>query len=147
MKNILNLSLLLLFFTACSSDEDDDVMLCDTGPVVLQLEVLEAGTEVNLIETGVYTKSQIRIVDGEGEAVSFDLDNGTSLSMLLGWEEKTDTYTVSLGEEIVFDIVYSLENIVGEFCTFTQLKQLEITGLDYEQDQSSGIIRVFVAGE
>lgn len=143
MFKLLKLCVLLLLFSSCQKD-DDETMLCSTGPVTLELLIIEESTGENLIAEGVYTRNQISISDQDEKAVDFQLNEQGQIGLLLGWEEKSDIFSVRMGEEIEFDISFSLEERSSKNCTNTFLKELSISDFPYERSEETGIITVLV---
>lgn len=145
MRNFLPLTVLLLFFSGCSLE--DEGMLCATGPVGLTFEVVDKETGVNLFASGVYESHHIDIENKDGESVEFDLNSRNLLDVLLGWETKSDIYTVYIGDSIEFDIVFSLERTEGEYCTTTKLTDLKIERIPHEINGTTGVIQIQVTRE
>ena len=143
MFKLLKLCVLLLLFSSCQKD-DDETMLCSTGPVTLELLIIEESTGENLIAEGVYTRNQISISDQDEKAVDFQLNEQGQIGLLLGWEEKSDIFSVRMGEEIEFNISFSLEERSSKNCTNTFLKELSISDFPYERSEETGIITVLV---
>lgn len=139
----LKLFVLLLLVSSCQTD-DDEPLLCSTGPVILDLLILEESTGVNLISEGAYSRNQIKISDQDEKTVNFKLNEEGRLGLVLGMEEKSDIYSVRLGEEIEFDINFSLEMTSGNGCTNTFLKELSISEFPYETSEETGILTVLV---
>ena len=141
MKNLLKTSLLFFLLAGCSEEEG---MLCDTGPVIFTFEVVEAASGENVFESGVYKVGQMEIADKAGKAVDFELAENGVLKVLLGWEAKSDVYTVTIADEVEFDIIFRLEESRGEFCSSTVIKDLEVVGLPSETSGTTGITTIYV---
>lgn len=142
MFKLLKGCVLLLLFSACQTD--DEMMDCSTGPVTLDLLIVEESTGENLIAEGVYSRNQISITDQDEEKVNFQLNEQGQIGFLLGGEEKSDIFSVRLGEEIEFDINFSLEERSSKSCTNTFLKELSISDFPYERSAETGVITVLV---
>lgn len=140
----LPIAFLLLFLSGCSSD--DGGMLCETGPVDFNFEVVEKTTGEHVFETGRYSYEELSIENSQEEAVDFNFEPSRKVfQVLLGWETKADTYLVALGEEFKFEIDFSLERSVGENgCSGTRVEKLEIKGAEAETNNTTGITTIFV---
>lgn len=122
-------------------------MLCSSGPVDFRFEVLDKATGENLFGSGIYTSQQMKIKNQEGETVNFNFDSTQNVfKVLLGWETKTDVYSVTIAEDVEFDIVYSLETSDGE-CRNTHLKDLTIEGAEFETHPTSDLTTILVDRE
>ena len=145
MKSSIKLFLILLLFYGCTGE--DDGMLCATGPVGFSFEILDKATGEDLFETGIYNSQQLKIKNQEGETVNFNfISNLNVFKVLLGWETKSDVYTVTIAEDIEFDIVFSLETS-EEDCKNTRLKDLTIVGAEFETHPTSDLTTIFVNRE
>lgn len=146
MKNLFVVFLISLMFTGC--DITDEGRLCATGPVGLTFEVINETTGENLFEDELFEENQLQIRNNDWENVDFEFVPERNLvSVLLGWESKSDTYTVSIREEIEFDIAFTLEKSSSEGCTSTMLTELDILGGTYEISETTGVVSIFVNRE
>lgn len=143
MKFLFKVFLICVLLTGCSTD--DDTPICETGPVGLPFEVIDNATGENLFAVGLYKHNQIEILDKEGELVDFHFDSDRNIvRVLLGWETKSDVYTVSIDEAIYFDIIFTLERNTGGGCSSTSLVELELEGATAETSSSTGITKIFI---
>lgn len=143
MKSGFKLLLISLLFTGCSTTDESKV--CDTGPVVFTFEVVDETTGENLFVDGLNEENQLHIENNEGETVEFFFGTERNvIDVLLGWDSKSDTYTVTIGEKTEFIIEFTLEESSSGGCTTTRLTELEIIGATYE---SSEITIIFVNRE
>lgn len=132
MKIILKFSFIALLFIACDKDCDE---VAETGPVSFMFEVVKAHTYENVFTLNLYTKNQLHITDQNGEVVDFSFineNNANIVHVILGWKTKTDVYTVKLGQNIEFQILFSLREIKSDCHTNTALESLEIQGARFE---------------
>lgn len=143
MKFFGKLLFLLLFISACSTK--DEGILCETGPVGFSFEIVDAATGKNLFTSGSYTPDQLQIENQKGETVTYRfLKERDVIDVLLGWESKSDVYTVTLNEDITFDLVFSLRTSSSGGCTSTSLAELEIEGVSYEINDTNGLATIYV---
>ncbi|MGY5848771.1 hypothetical protein ACW6QP_15290 [Salegentibacter sp. HM20] len=126
-------------------DITDEGRLCATGPAGLAFEVVNETTGENLFEDESFEENQLQIRNNDGENVDFEIiPERNVVSVLLGWESKSDIYTVSIREEIEFDIAFTLEKSSSEGCTSTRLTELDILGGTYEISDTTGVVSIFV---
>lgn len=132
--------------TGC--DVTDEGELCATGPVGLAFEVINETTGQNLFEDDSFDENQLQIKNNDGENVVFDfITEQNVVSVLLGWESKSDNYSLSIREEIEFDIAFTLEKSSSEGCASTGLTELDIVGGTYEISETTGVVSIFVNTE
>ncbi|HET8838563.1 MAG TPA: hypothetical protein VFM82_06155 [Flavobacteriaceae bacterium] len=138
MKRVLKFSIIALLFVACDKDCGDEVAA--TGPVGFTFEVVKESTHENVFTAGFYTKSQIHITDQNDEPITFDFIAENNLNLIkvnLGWETKTDVYDVTIGEDIEFQILFSLKETETECSSSTHLENLEIQGAESETSEET----------
>ncbi len=143
MKNLLKLCFVILIFSSC----EKDCPIAETGPVGFSFEVLDKETGENLFLNGTYDKNQISIHDLAGGSVDFSVTEADTLywiNVMLGWETKTDVYTVQIGSEVEFDIAFSLVKIDGECNDPTKLEELKIEGIESEVDEETHVTKILV---
>jgi hypothetical protein len=143
MKNLLKLCFVILIFSSC----EEDCPLAETGPVGFVFEVVDKQTRENLFANGTYEQNQISIKNKKGEEVEYKFiseNNINRISVLLGWETKTDVYTVQIGSEVEFDIAFSLVKIDRECNDPTKLEELKIEGIESEPNENTGVTQILV---
>lgn len=144
MKHLFKAAIFLLILSGCSTDEG---LLCETGPVGFDFEVADQATGENLYEAGVNNDNRISIKNKSGEKVDYSFDSERKIfEVLLGWETKSDVYTVVISEDIEFEIAFSLQRNSGGSCSSTTLKDLQIHGAEFETSSTTGITKFFVTG-
>ena len=142
MKTLLKLSFLLIIIVGCSTT--DDQILCETGPVGFNFEVLNEATGENIFANG-FEEHQLQIKDKQEKSVDFTFDNERKvINVLLGWEPKSSIYSVTIGEDD-FDIVFTLEKSSSAGCTSTKLTALEIVGATFQRSKTSDITTIFLS--
>jgi len=144
MKRVFTLLLVLFAFTGC--DDTDGGILCETGPVGFTFEVVNETTGDNLFENELFEENQLQITNSDGEAVVFDYETDRNVvNVLLGWESKSDVYTVTIGDEITFNFAFTLKKSSSGGCTSTKLTELEMSGATYETNETSDVTTIFVS--
>ena len=144
MKHIFKAAIFLLILSGCSTDEG---LLFETGPVGLYFEVADQATGEKLYEAGVNNDNRISIKNKGGEKVDYSFDSERKIfEVLLGWETKSDVYTVVISEDIEFEIAFSLQRNSGGSCSSTTLKDLQIHGAEFETSSTTGNTKIFVTG-
>lgn len=144
MRRAISLLLFLVLLSGCSSNDVN----CDTGPVGFDFEIVNEDTGENLFLNGLDEENQLYIENSAGETVEFNFDTERSVfSLSLGWDSKSDNYTVTVGEDLEFNIVFTLEKSSSRGCSSTQLRELEIVGASYETSNTTGITTIFVSNE
>jgi hypothetical protein len=143
MKSLIRVLFILVLLSGCTSS--DEGILCETGPVGLTFEVIDEATGENLFEDK-FNANQLLIKNNEEERVEVRFETERNVfNVLLGWEAKSDNYTVTIAEETEFIIAFTLEESSSGGCTSTRLKELEITGATYESQGTSDITTIFVS--
>lgn len=133
----------MVLLSGCTSS--DEGILCETGPVGLTFEVIDEATGENLFEDE-FNPNQLQIENNEEERVDVRFETERNVfNVLLGWESKSDTYTVTIAEEIEFTFAFTLEESSSGGCTSTKLTALEITGATYESQGTSDVTTIFVS--
>ena len=101
-------------------------------------------TGENLIEAGAYEEQDIKIVDENEDFIKFRIySRSGGISVPLGFGSSIHTYTMSLGKEYSFDIVFSLQEPIGQFgCTSTSVKELEVVDMEYYEE--GGQVRIII---
>ena len=98
-----------------------------------------------MFENELFKENQLQIINKKEEIVKFHFETERKVvEVLLGWESKSDIYTVNMGEDIEFDIAFTLEESSSGGCTSTRLTELEIVGATYETSETSDITTIFV---
>ncbi len=131
MRTLFKICFISLLFANCSDDCGD--MVAETGPVNFTFEVVKQDTHENVFTLGLYAKNQIHIEDQNGELVEFNFigENDVNfINVFLGGETKTDVYTVRIGDDIEFQILYILKRTESKCSSSTKLTNLEIQGMD-----------------
>ncbi len=143
MKSLISVLFIMVLLSGCTSS--DERILCETGPVGLTFEVIDEATGENLFEDK-FNANQLHIENNEEERVDVRFETERNVfNVLLGWESKSDTYTVTIAEEIEFTIAFTLEESSSGGCTSTKLTALEITGATYESQGTSDVTTIFVS--
>ena len=133
----------MVLLSGCTSS--DEGILCETGPVGLTFEVIDEATGENLFEDE-FNPNQLQIKNNEEERVDVRFETERNVfNVLLGWESKSDTYTVTIAEEIEFTFAFTLEESSSGGCTSTKLTALEITGATYESQGTSDVTTIFLS--
>ncbi|MCY2685883.1 hypothetical protein [Salinimicrobium sp. TH3] len=143
MKNLIRVLFIMVLLSGCTSS--DEGILCETGPVGLTFEVIDEATGENLFEDE-FNPNQLQIENNEEERVDVRFETERNVfNVLLGWEAKSDTYTVTIAEEIEFIIAFTLEESSSGGCTSTKLTSLETTGATYESQGTNDVTTIFVS--
>ncbi|MCC8359966.1 hypothetical protein [Salinimicrobium sediminilitoris] len=143
MKSLISVLFIMVLLSGCTSS--DEGILCETGPVGLTFEVIDEATGENLFEDE-FNPNQLQIENNEEERVDVRFETERNVfNVLLGWESKSDTYTVTIAEEIEFTFAFTLEESSSGGCTSTKLTALEITGATYEIQETSDVTTIFVS--
>lgn len=143
MHKVFKIFFILALLSGCSTTDEE--RLCFTGPVKFTFEIVDESTGENLFAEGLYEENQVRIKNNEGETLEFDFETERSvIEVVLGWKSKSDAYTVTIGEEIEFSIVFTLEELSSGGCTSIKLKELEVVGATIETSETSNINTIVV---
>lgn len=143
MTNFLRALFLLIVLSSCSNDDDED-MVCSPSPPVILVMIVDEATGDNLVQTGVYEEQDIRIINKNGDPVRFSLSTSSGgISIPLSFGSSSHVHTIALGEDLIFDIVFSLEETTGRLgCNSTSVKELQVIGMEYHEE--GGQIRIIV---
>lgn len=148
MKNVFNFLILLFLgcITGCSNpDEDCSGLLCNSGPAIFELELVDSQTGENLFTNGTYSASDLRLAKVSGEAErgwSFIDENDRNLLQIATFEDIS--YSVKISGEEIFQIEIQAEGVTEDCCYYTEVNDFQITGSEFDQDNQTGIYKIFI---
>lgn len=147
MRTILKLAFIsFLFFQSCKSDDCDQ--LCFTPPSPFGFELLDKNTGENLFTNGTFDESQIEVTNLNGtENIPFTFIDENERNIIqfasIGWKTGITNFSLSVGTESIFELYVDAERI-EDCCSYTQYNEVRIDNAAYENDQTTGIIRILV---
>lgn len=135
MKHFFIVTLVLFLFSGCDTNNEDDGCLSPSPESFsFYLKNQSTGEFLNV------TDFDIDVHKGSGELVGIRYISLLNyVSFPLGEQAKSDTYTVRVGDEVVFDVLFTLERVNGEPCPRLITNNLEIEGVNYEIDSYSDV--------
>ncbi len=150
MKNtliFLTSLLCLSFFNSCFSEEECEE--CFTPPGSFYFQFIDADSDEDLIATGVYSESDLVVVDSDGNVIEYDYyaddENMYVLEFLdIGWQTEVVTYYIQLQGETVITLYVDAERVQGDCCSYTEYNDISITGSDYTYDTDSGLYEIYL---
>jgi hypothetical protein len=145
--------LVLMVFVAfmvlsCNVDKCD--VLCNSGPLGLNFELLDKTTGENLFTNGTFDPADIVVLDldNNNNSVQFTFNNENDINTInlgpFGWGTNIANYALKVGETTIFTLHVDAEKIEEECCSRVVLNKLTIYGADYSQNPETGIYEVLV---
>lgn len=121
-------------------------MLCFTPPPIFAFELVDKITSENLFTNGTLSSSDIEIVDEENKKVKYefiDRDNLNIINILeIGWDLGFHTYTISVGDDVRFNLELEMEQKSENCCTFFKTTQFNITNYTYIKSNTTDVYQV-----
>ena len=151
---IMKIKVLVLFFIAgfafnsCSVDNCE--VDCNSGPLVLNFELLNKATGENLFTNNTFDQADIQVFDIDNsnssvEYVFINEDNRNIISLgPFGWGTNIANYVLKVGVRDIFTLKIDAEQKTEDCCSFVQINQLEIKNAEYSQNPETGIYEILV---
>ena len=113
IKSFILLVIAAFALNSCNVDKCD--MLCFSGPLSLNFELLDEATGENLFTNGTF-----------------------------GWGTNIVNYTLKIGDVEIFQLILNAEQKTEDCCTFVRVNTLEIKNTEFEQNSETGVYEVLV---
>ncbi|MBK5214021.1 MAG: hypothetical protein JJE55_10225 [Flavobacteriaceae bacterium] len=137
-----------IVLNSCSVDKCD--VLCNSGPLGLDFELLDKTTGENLFTNGTFDKADIEVLDIDNNyskvQFTFNSENDRNTIGLgpFGWGTNIANYLLKVGDREIFTLHLDAEEKNENCCSYVQVNKLEISGTTYEQNQENGVYEVLV---
>lgn len=152
MKKTFLILVLALSFLQCdnkSTEEDCSTVLCYAPG--FNLIILDANTNENLIKNNTYTANNIKVLDTDNNAISFqlnkDLENPNLYVYLETSETEQKAYSFTLQNSIQFEANIAIEKIGdGSECCGAVLKinSISVIGVTSNINVADKLITVYI---
>lgn len=139
--------LLIVFFAVlgCKINECEDIA-CFTPPPNFAFELVSKTTGENLFTNGTLNSNDIKVVDEDNNAISYDFISENNYNILtlneIGWDLDPHTYTISVGTSVEFTLELDMEEKHENCCTFFKTEKFQISGYSYEQSNTTDIYTI-----
>lgn len=150
MKPTTGLLVLLSIFLFQACNPDCEEQACFTPPQALTFELVDQSTGENLLSNGTYEKTDIKIVKlTDQSTVEFGvIDRQYNKDLLqihsIGWKTEIVNYSVSAGDQHLFNLYVDAERLNEDCCSFTRYHEVRIEDTNYEKSENTGIYRIIV---
>lgn len=145
MKKIAFFVILSLTLISCKNSKCEDI-LCFTPPPDFTFELVDKTTGENLFENGNLLSEDIKVLDEENKNVPFQFISENNLNSIyfqeIGWNLGLHTYTLTIGNQVNFDLVLEMQEKHENCCTFFKVLKFDISNYEYEQSNSTGIYKI-----
>ena len=148
IKSFILLVIAAFALNSCNVDKCD--MLCFSGPLSLNFELLDEATGENLFTNGTFDAADIEVLDLDDNNSSvqytFDAENIRNIIRLgpFGWGTNSVNYTLKIGDVEIFQLILNAEQKTEDCCTFVRVNTLEIKNTEFEQNSETGVYEVLV---
>ncbi|QQX76762.1 MULTISPECIES: hypothetical protein [Aequorivita] len=148
LKGFILLVIATIAITSCSVDKCD--ILCNSGPLGLNFELLDQATGENLFTNGTFDPADIEVLDlnDANNSVPFTFISENDINIIrlgpFGWGTNIVNYTLKVGEVEIFNLILDAEEKTENCCSFVQINTLEINNADFEQNTETGIYEIMV---
>lgn len=145
-KTIVFLAFLSLLFHSC---DDKGNILCTSPPPSFTFEFVDSKTGVNVFTNGTYLPSQVKVTNAKDNSiVKFDFlaDNRGNLIRIgeIGFKTQKLTLNISLADKLLYTFYVDAESKSNDGCSFTDIKEVKITGANYKLNTENGIYTISV---
>ena len=150
MKLKIFVLLVISAFALISCNVDKCDIECNSGPWVLDFELLDQATGENLFTNGTFDPADIEVLDlnDSNNSISFTFISENDINIIklgpFGWGTNIVNYKLKVGEIEIFNLILDAEENKENCCSFVQINNLEIENADFEQNQETGIYEVLV---
>ena len=140
---------LLVFITILQSCKDDCDQLCFTPPNNFQFEIVDKISGENLFTNGTYEADQIEVTnafDDSPSAFTFISENDRNLILInsVGWQTETVSLKIAIANTPIFNLYVDAERKMGKCCSYTDYKEITISGSEFTLDPQTGIYKILV---
>lgn len=149
MKKInLILILLIVIFQSCKNDDNCDKD-CFTPPTNFAFEIVDKISHENLFTNGTFEADQIQITNTLNDTpVEFKFISENDLNLIeigsIGWQTEVVDLKIDIADTTIFDFYVDAERRTEDCCSYTEYKELTISGSEFELDNQTGIYKIFV---
>lgn len=149
MKHI-RLIFILIAFALQSCNNDDCNQECFTPPNGFYFEIVEKTTGENIFSNNSYSSSDLSISNtlNTDEAVEFSFISENELNQIqigsIGWKTEIVNLKFSLSETEIFNFYVNAERKNGDCCSYTEYKDINITGSEFEYNTQTGIYTILI---
>ncbi|WP_297098894.1 hypothetical protein [uncultured Draconibacterium sp.] len=146
--------LVFIFAITAWSCENNDNNNCDgidcfTPPSPFYFELVDKTSGENLFTTGVLNADDIKVINLDDQSnVDFDFIDENDANIIrihtIGWETQIANYSIESSTEHLFTLYVDAEVINENCCAYTRYNEIGIDGLDFEQNEHSGVYQILV---
>ncbi|MEM8928854.1 MAG: hypothetical protein AAGC45_11665 [Bacteroidota bacterium] len=146
-RTITIISLIVLLFCGCSEDCSD--IACFTPPRSFQFEIIDKVSRDNVFTNATYSREDIEVTDSRsGSAVEYTFVSDNEINLIeifsIGWETEVVNFHIALAEKTVFQLFVDAERRSEDCCSFTEYNAIELSGVEYELDNETGVYRILI---
>lgn len=142
MKKIGLVLMILISLFSCKDKGCEDIA-CFTPPPNFVLELVDSSTGENLFTNETLNSNDIIIVDEDGKNVTYEFIPRENLNLInlneIGWNLGFRTYTISVGDDVIFNLELDMEEKHENCCTFFQINLFNITNYTYEKSNTTDV--------
>ncbi len=148
MKGFILLFFAVFTLNSCSVDKCD--VLCNSGPLGLNFELLDKATGENLFTNGTFDPADITVldIDNNNNSVQFTFNSENDINIInlgpFGWGTNIANYLLKVGERDIFTLRVDAEEKTEDCCSFVQVNELEIINTEFELNPDTGIYEILV---
>ncbi len=148
VKGFILFFLVAFAFNSCNVDKCD--VLCNSGPLSLNFQLLDKTTGENLFTNGTFNSDDITVLDldNNNNSVQFSFNTEDDRNVInlgpFGWGTNNVNYALKVGERDIFTLHINAEEKTEDCCAFVQVNKLEIENAEYSQNMQSGIYEILV---
>lgn len=126
---------------SCENNKCED-FLCNSGPAIFQLELVDKESGENLFTNETYKKTdlEINMTSGTGGESRFIDENNYNIIQLSTFESVD--YSVKLSGSEIFTVSIDAEGVTKDCCFHTQVNDFKIENAENQLDTSTGIYKV-----
>jgi hypothetical protein len=148
MKGFILLLLTVCTFNSCSVDNCD--LICNSGPLSLNFQLLDKDTGENLFTNGTFSATEIIVLDldNNNSPIQFTFNEEDDINVInlgpFGWGTNIVNYSLEVAERNIFILRLDAEQKSEDCCSYVQINKIEIENADYSQNIQTGIYEVLV---
>lgn len=148
-----NLSLIVLLFSFSLISCINNCGECFTPPQDFSFDLVDQLSGENLFANGTFDPDAIQVTNSFNEDTPFEFtfvsENNLNLIHIprIGWTTETVNLRVEIADQQVFEFYVEAERKTRKCCSYTQYHKTIIVNTEFEQDEKTGVFKVFLESE
>ncbi len=141
-------SLFILLFTSCNDKNECEDILCTTGPRSLYLQLIDANTSENLIESGLIDVEDLTILDEYNSPHQFQYIKIDSDYFLQISPEKFDespiVNSIYVKDTLISEFIFQYEIVSRDCCSFPEMIHFEAIDQEYVSNNNDFTAIIYI---